>query len=296
MMNNQLNRIQTFIAVVDCGSFTRAAERLLISKAMTSIHVKRLEESLNVPLLIRNSRGVALTEAGQLLYNEFSEIFINIQSSLDNVAEQYLSLSGTLRITSTIEFGDRFLLPLIGEFCKIHPQLNISYNAGSALNDLISDRLDLAIRLGVLRDSSLKSRKIADYKIYLVASPDWLEKNKLESVNDLRGVDWIANSNLQTPTHWELSHLTLPSIDIRAKARFNTNSSTSIKTMAIAGFGVTVLPEWMIETELKSGNLVRLFPEYSLPKQPVTIVFPNGHKIQRKCRVFIDYLVEKIKL
>ncbi|WP_366925759.1 LysR family transcriptional regulator [uncultured Pantoea sp.] len=91
-MFNHLNRIQTFIAVVDCGSFTRAAERLFISKAMASIHVKSLEEVLKVQLLIRNSRGITLTEAGEALYRDFCEIFVNIQSSLENVSDSHRSL------------------------------------------------------------------------------------------------------------------------------------------------------------------------------------------------------------
>ncbi|MBS9425206.1 LysR family transcriptional regulator [Photorhabdus caribbeanensis] len=295
-MQNHLNRIQTFLSVVDCGSFTRAAESLFISKAMASIHVKSLEEELDVPLLLRNTRGIALTEAGKNFYNDFKEIFNNIQNAFDNVAERHHSLAGALRITATPEFGEKFLLPLIGEFCKIYPQLEISYFAGSSLNDLIAERLDLAIRLGTLRDSTLKSRRLTSYAIQLVASPGWLEQHQLKEPSELNNVDWIANNNLQAPTQWDLGHPTLPTISIRGKARYTSNSSEAIRSMALSKLGVAVLPEWMVRDDLMRGDLVQLFPNYQLPEQAVTIIFPNNARMQRKSRIFIDYLLENLRI
>ncbi|QTL39865.1 LysR family transcriptional regulator [Xenorhabdus budapestensis] len=294
MSFNHLNRIQTFLAVVDCGSFTRAAERLFISKAMASVHVKSLEEVLNVPLLIRNTRGITLTEAGEVLYNDFQEIFFNIQTSIENISDSHRSLSGTLSITSTAEFGEQFLLPLIGEFCKLHPRLDICYYANSSLNDLVSERLDLAIRLGTLRDSALKSRKLGSYAIVIVASPEWLKNNPIQSVDELNSVPWIANSNLQTPTQWTLHNDRREEFELRAMARYHSNSSSSIKAMTQAGLGVAILPEWMVKKEIAKKELVRLFPDYSLPEQDITIVFAGDHRIRLKCRVFIDYLIQNL--
>ncbi|CAK6500559.1 HTH-type transcriptional regulator DmlR (plasmid) [Pantoea sp. Nvir] len=295
-MFNHLNRIQTFIAVVDCGSFTRAAERLFISKAMASIHVKSLEEVLKVQLLIRNSRGITLTEAGEALYRDFCEIFVNIQSSLENVSDSHRSLSGVLNITSTTEFGENYIIPLIGDFCQLHPNLAINFYADSSLNDLVSDRLDLAIRLGTLRDSELKSRKLASYNILLVASPEWLKNNPLTSVKDLNSAPWIANSNLQTPTQWTLCHKDGTDTEIRAVAKYHSNSSTAIKAMAIAGLGIAVLPEWMVRQEREAGKLIQLFADYALPAQDITIVYAGDHRIRLKCRIFIDFLIKELKI
>ncbi|CDL85566.1 LysR family transcriptional regulator [Xenorhabdus szentirmaii] len=296
MFFNYLNRVQTFIAVVDCGSFTRAAERLFISKAMASIHVKSLEEVLNVPLLIRNTRGITLTEAGEVLYNDFQEIFANIQTSIENISESHHSLSGTLSITSTAEFGEQFLMPLIGEFCKLHPRLDINYYADSSLNDLISDRLDLAIRLGTLRNSALKSRKLGNYSVIMVASSEWLKNNSIQSLNDLNSAPWIANSNLPMPTQWALHNDKHGTFDLRAVARFHSNSALSIKAMVRAGLGISILPEWLVKTEIAKGELIQLFPDYTLPKQDITIVFVGDHRIRLKCRVFIDYLMQNLHL
>ncbi|MDC9581797.1 LysR family transcriptional regulator [Xenorhabdus sp. PR6a] len=295
-MHPHLNRIQTFLAVVECGSFTRAAERLFISKAVASIHVKALEEALNVPLLIRNTRGIALTEAGNAFYQDFKAIFDNIQNAFDHVAERHHSLTGKLRLTSTAEFGEKFLLPLISQFCSLHPQLEISYFADSALNDLITERIDLAIRLGTLNDSSLRSRRLGSYGIQLVAAPVWLKQNPIAKPSDLNKVNWIANSNLQHPTQWELKHPTSPTLSIRGKAKYISNSPSAIRALVISGLGVAVLPDWIIDADLKSGKLVPLFPEYQLPQQDITAIFPNNAQLQRKSRVFIDYLLENLTL
>jgi len=295
-MFNHLNRIQTFIAVVDCGSFTKAAERLFISKAMVSVHVKTLEDALNVPLLIRSTRGIALTEAGEVLYNDFREIFVNIQTSLENISASHRSLSGTLSITSTIEFGEKYLLPIAGEFCKLHPGLNFNFYADSSLNDLVTERLDLAIRLGTLRDSALKSRKLASYDIVLVTSPAWLNNHPVATPEALNTADWIANSNLLTPTQWTLQRNRYEPIEVRAVARFHSNSSTSIKAMVRAGLGIAVLPEWQVRDELARGELVQLFPEYQLPAQDITIVYAGDHRLRLKCRLFIDFLLQQLRI
>ncbi|MCC8379391.1 LysR family transcriptional regulator [Xenorhabdus sp. PB30.3] len=294
MIFNHLNRIQTFLAVVDCGSFTLAAKRLFISKAMASIHVKSLEEVLNVPLLIRNTRGITLTEAGEVLYKDFREIFSNIQTSIENISDIHRSLSGTLSITSTAEFGAQFLLPLIGEFCKLHPNLGINYYADSSLNDLISERFDLAIRLGTLRDSTLRSRKLGNYAIVMVASSEWLKNNPVKSLDDLNAVQWIASSNLQAPTQWTLRNDKKEAFEFRAMARFHSNSALAIKAMVCSGLGVAILPEWMVKEEIAKGELIQLFPDYTLPKQDITIVFAGDHRIRLKCRVFIDYLIQNL--
>ncbi|KLU16151.1 MULTISPECIES: LysR family transcriptional regulator [Xenorhabdus] len=293
-MQPHLNRIQTFLTVVECGSFTRAAETLFISKAVASIHVKALEEALSVPLLVRNTRGIALTEAGREFYEDFKKIFHHIQVAFDNVAERHHSLAGKLRITSTVEFGEKFLLPLISQFCEIHPQLEIGYFADSALNDLITERIDLAIRLGTLDDSTLKSRQLATFKIKLVAAPHWLERNPISEPMELNKVDWIANTNLQNPTQWELKHPIHPRFIIRGKIKYASNNSSAIRSLTLSGLGVSVLPEWLVNEDIASGTLVALFPEYHLPKQEITVVFPNNVQLQRKNRLFIDYLLKNL--
>lgn len=295
-MKPQLNRIQTFLAVVECGSFSRAAEQLYISKSVASIHIKALEEELRVPLLIRNTRGFALTEAGKVFYDDFKAIFSDIRTALEHVSDRHLQVSGSLRVTSTAEFGERFLLPLITRFCTNNPELEVGYFADSSLSDLVTDQIDLAIRLGTLEDSGLKSRRLARYNLKLVASPTWLQQHPLDSVTQLSDVAWIANSNLQYPTRWLLHGPGGEPLTVRGRARYVSNAPPAICQMALAGLGVAVLPEWTAREPLAAGQLVELFPDYRLPSQDITAVFHNNGALPRKSRLFVDYLVENLSL
>ncbi|MFC3024378.1 LysR family transcriptional regulator [Vibrio zhugei] len=291
-MFNNIKRIHTFITVVNSGSFTKAADQLFMSKAMVSIHIKSLEDSLNVPLLIRNSRGFIMTEAGELLYNDFQSIFSDIHASLGNVFAKHHSLSGHLRVSSTVEFGEACLIPLIGEFCHIHPELNISFHADSSLNKLVNENIDLAVRLGTLEDSTLKSRKLGCFSIMLVCSAKWLAQNPLSSLEEIQTAPWIANSNLKNANHWTLHHSDGQTFPFKFSPKFRANSSTAIRSMVQAGLGMAILPEWLIKEQLQSGEFVEVFQDWRLPKQDINVVFTGDHRVRRHCRALIDYLVE----
>jgi DNA-binding transcriptional LysR family regulator len=225
-MHSHLNRVQTFLAVVDFGSYTKAANYLSISKAMASLHVKALEEVLSATLLIRNTRNISLTEIGQEFYEEFKGIVADIDNAFDNVLKGNNRVSGKLRISSTSEYGEKYILPLIPLFSERYPEIRLCYNFNSSLNDLVAEKLDLVIRLGNLADSAFKSRKLADYEIVLVATEAFLARHPVREPQDLNSVPWIANSNLQAPTQWTLRHakgrasrLAVPATSSRTRRR-----------------------------------------------------------------------------
>lgn len=290
-MHTHLNRVQTFLAVVDFGSYTKAANYLSISKAMASLHVKALEDVLCASLLIRTTRTVCLTETGQAFYKEFKGIVADIDNAFDNVLKGQDRVSGKLRFSSTSEYGEAYILPLIPKFTERYPEIQLSYNFNSSLNDLVAEKLDLVIRLGTLADSAFKSRKLADYDIVLVATPTFLARHPVETPQDLNALPWIANSNLQAPTQWTLSHPQVGEVGVNGVSQFESNSSTAIRAMTLSSLGVAVLPAWMVKDDVACQRLMRVLPEYSLPSQPVSVVFPNSAHVPRKSRVFIDFLL-----
>ncbi|RON36768.1 LysR family transcriptional regulator [Pseudomonas brassicacearum] len=290
-MHTHLNRVQTFLAVVDFGSYTKAANYLSISKAMASLHVKALEDVLSATLLIRNTRNISLTEIGQDFYEEFKGIVADIDNAFDNVLKGHNRVSGKLRFSSTSEYGEAYILPLIPQFIERYPEIKICYNFNSSLNDLVAEKLDLVIRLGNLADSAFKSRKLADYEIVLVATEAFLARHPVQNPQDLNSVPWIANSNLQAPTQWTLSHPHLGTVEINGINQFESNSSTAIRSMTLSSLGVSVLPGWVIKDDIASERLIRLLPDYSLPSQSVNVVFPNSPHLPHKSRAFIDFLL-----
>lgn len=292
--HGQLHRVQTFLAVVDFGSYTRAAQYLGISKAMASLHIKALEQALASTLLIRTTRHIALTESGQDLYDEFKGIVANIDTAFDNVLHGRNRVSGKLRISSTAEYAETFVLPILPLFTARYPEVRLSYHFNSSLNDLVAEKLDLVIRLGHLADSGFKGRKLADYGIALVASPDLLKGQELAQAEDLCRLPWIGNSNLVGPPCWTFNHPRRGEVEVRVNPGHESNSATAIRALALAGLGLAVLPEWLVLDDLANGRLVRVLPPYSLAPQPVHVLFPNSAHLPRKSRVFIDFLAEHL--
>ncbi|POA88513.1 LysR family transcriptional regulator [Pseudomonas protegens] len=292
--HGQLHRVQTFLAVVDFGSYTRAAQYLGISKAMASLHIKALEQALASTLLIRTTRQVTLTETGQALYDEFKGIVANIDIAFDNVLHGRDRVSGKLRISSTAEYAETFVLPILPLFTARYPEVRLSYHFNSSLNDLVAEKLDLVIRLGHLADSGFKGRQLADYAIVLVASPALLKDRQVTQPEELDAWPWIGNSNLGGPPGWTFSHLRRGEVEVRVSPGHESNSATAIRAMALAGLGLAVLPEWMVLDDLGNGRLVRVLPEYRLATQPVHVLFPNSAHLPRKSRVFIDFLAEHL--
>lgn len=292
--HGQLHRVQTFLAVVDFGSYTRAAQYLGISKAMASLHIKALEQALASTLLIRTTRHIALTESGQDLYDEFKGIVANIDTAFDNVLHGRNRVSGKLRISSTAEYAETFVLPILPLFTARYPEVRLSYHFNSSLNDLVAEKLDLVIRLGHLADSGFKGRKLGDYGIALVASPDLLQGQELLEAEDLSRLPWIGNSNLAGPPSWTFNHPRRGEVEVRVNPGHESNSATAIRALALAGLGLAVLPEWLVLDDLANGRLVRVLPQYSLASQPVHVLFPNSAHLPRKSRVFIDFLAEHL--
>ncbi|MBG5950908.1 MULTISPECIES: LysR family transcriptional regulator [Proteus] len=295
-MQNQIDRIRSFIAVVDTGSFTQAAKYLRLSKSMVSIHIKALETELDVSLLNRNTRRFSLTETGEMLYQDFRLVLSQLEQTLDKARLGQQELQGSLRLSSTAEFGEHYILPLLNQFMQLHPKLKVQYAFNSSIEDLINHKLDLAIRLGTLKDSNYRSTKLADYKISLVISPDLLQKFSIKAIDDLSAIPYLANSNLRQSKLSSSSEFNTLLSQLAQDAYFETNTIAALKKMVLTHSGMTILPHWYIQQELLEKKLVVLFPDVSLLTQSVNIIFPYSEYIPRKTRLFIDYLKENIQL
>ncbi|MBG5971120.1 LysR family transcriptional regulator [Proteus vulgaris] len=295
-MQNQIDRIRSFIAVVDTGSFTQAAKYLRLSKSMVSIHIKTLETELDVSLLNRNTRRFSLTETGEMLYQDFRLVLSQLEQTLDKARLGQQDLQGSLRLSSTAEFGEHYILPLLNRFMQLHPKLKVQYAFNSSIEDLINHKLDLAVRLGLLKDSNYRSTKLANYEINLVITPDFLKNFSIKTINDLNTVPYLANSNLRQSKLSSSSEFNTLLSQLAQDAYFETNTIAALKKMVLAHSGMAILPHWYIHQELLEKKLVVLFPEIPLLKQSVNIIFPYSEYIPRKTRLFIDYLKENIQL
>ncbi|MFH3940038.1 LysR family transcriptional regulator [Acinetobacter nosocomialis] len=295
-MQKNLKQITSFLQVVDSGSFTKAAEILGLSRSMVSIDIKQLEKQLNTSLLIRNTRNIALTEIGQHFYEDFKQIQLQIDEAFERSQHLGTSITGTLRFSSTNEFGQRFILPLLPEFCRLYPHIRLQYSFNSSLEDLVTEKLDLVIRLGNLKNSSLKTRKIGEYPIYLVATPQFIKDHPIENISDLANVPWIGHSLL----NWQDSQYilqnslgeqySLPFV----RSQYESNSVTVIHQMALSSLGVAICPAWLVDEDIQNNRLIRLFPDFSLPLQSIQLLYPHTSSLPAKTRALIDFLVLRL--
>ncbi|MEX0492869.1 LysR substrate-binding domain-containing protein [Raoultella terrigena] len=291
-----LQRMAMFVAVVDCGSFTAAAAALAQTKAVVSFNVRQLESELGVTLLLRSTRRLTLTDAGTVFYQRGVGLLKAAENLQDEVRASHAGLSGELRITTTPEYGTRAIVPALAEFSQLHPALRVRHVSSSHHADLISERFDVAIRLGTLADSRYRAALISRFAILPVAAPAWLAQHPLTTLEELAQAEWIIHERLQTPLRWQLSGRDRKTIDFEIKKppRLSADSANALMAFALAGSGVALLPEWLVASALAEGRLVHLLPELSFPPQGVYAVYPDARHVPTRVRAFIDFLRQRV--
>lgn len=291
-----LQRVTLFAAVVDTGSFTAAAAAMGLTKAVVSFNVRQLENELGVTLLLRSTRRLTLTEAGSVFYQRGVELLKAAENLQDDVRGSHLGLSGELRITSTPEYGSRVVIPALAQFSQLHPALRVRHVASSHHADLISERFDVAVRLGALADSHYRAAQISRFSIVLVASPAWLSKNPVTSLKALAQAEWIIHERVQNALSWQLkdAHGKNVSLEIEKSARLSADSAQALLAFTLAGCGVALLPEWLVQTDLAEKRLVQILPNYHFPTQGIYAVYPDARHVSAKVRAFIDFLRESV--
>lgn len=294
-----MQRLEIFVAVVEAGSFTRAAQTLGLTKAVVSFNIRKLEEKLGVSLLTRTTRQVAVTDSGERFYHRCLRLLQEAESVFNDVRSDHSGLSGVLRITTTHEYGAQVVVPTLAAFSAEHPQLRIQHVSSSKSDDLIAGRFDVAIRLGQLTDSSHHARLIDRFEIVPVASADYLKRyagTTNLNLEQLAGASWLAHTRLATPLHWQV--LTPEGEDVLFRAHLPpmimADSAASLLTFVRCGAGVALLPAWLVQEALDSGQLIHLLPDYRFPRQGIYALYPHTRHVPEKVRVFIDFLQRRI--
>ncbi|WNL47495.1 LysR family transcriptional regulator [Dyella sp. BiH032] len=285
-----LNRLAVFAALVRAGSFTHAAEELGMTKAMVSQHLARLEQELGVTLLLRSTRRMALTEAGATFHADCVRILAEADAAIERVGESRDTPRGTLRLTASLDYGTAVLVPKLTRFMQQYPAVQVDLVLSDHIIDVIAERFDLAIRGGWLRDSSLRSTRIGDFRQLLVAAPAYLaERGTPRRPEDVAAHPAIAMSALPAPLRWTFTARDGARRTVRPRAHAQANTASAVRSLVLAGAGLAVLPDYLVEGDIRAGSLVALLAQYRLPEGGVHAVYP-GRKAPAKVRAFIDLL------
>jgi len=290
---NQVIEMQTFCAVVEAGSFIRAAEALEFSKAAVSRHVAELESRLGARLLHRTTRRLSLTEEGEVFYARCKELLAGIEEAEAELSSRSGAARGLLRVNAPFTFGVSHLAPLWGAFRDLHPQVRLDITLSDRVVDLVEEGYDVAIRIARLPSSSLVSKRLASTRMVLCASPKYLKAHGVpKHPVDLAKHAVIAYRYWSTGDDWQFDG---PEGRVSAKTDpcMHTNSGDTCRAMALAHQGVILQPTFLIGQDLKAGTLVELMPEYRSIELGIYAVYPTRKHVAPKVRALVDFLSEK---
>ncbi len=292
---DQLGEMRVFAAAVRHGSFSAAGRQLNLSPSAVSKLVTRLEARLGVRLLNRTTRTLGPTEAGQQFFQRCQDILADVEDAEDALGDDGRSPRGTLRINSTPGFAQHQLLPLLVAFQQRHPQLRLELHLTGQAVDLVAERVDLAIRLGALKETSLIARPLGDSRRLVCASPAYLERHGTPCVpDDLRAHNCLRLSTSRSFNQW---HFATPDgeVTVEADGGFVTDNVEALYGYALEGGGIARLAGFMVQPAIDDGRLVPLLQPFAVARQQIHLLYPHRKHLARKVTVFVDFLLENYR-
>ena len=286
--------LQAFVAVVEAGSFTAAAERLGSAKSAVSRRVSALEERLGVQLLRRTTRVLNLTETGQSFYDHSARILADLDEAEAAVQHEHGELRGSLRVALPLSFGVRHMCKPIATFTKLHPKLHFDLDLNDRRIDLIEEGMDLALRIGHLKDSSLIARRLFDARTVIAASPHYVKTHGApQTPEDLVDHDCLVYSNLADPDRWSWKDEKGKERVVKVNTVLRASSGDFLANAAAHGLGIVIQPTFLAAEAIRRGNLVPILTDYEWPVTPAFAVYPPTRHLSYRVRAFIDFLVER---
>jgi DNA-binding transcriptional LysR family regulator len=287
-----LTRMRAFIDVVEAEGFSAAARKIGRSKALLSRYVRELEDDLGALLLNRTTRQFSLTEAGHTYYKRASEIVREIDSLADAVRDSSGDVRGRIKLSASRTFADAPIGQSLIDFAKAHPDIVLEIDLDDRFVDLVEEGFDLAIRISRLESSSLIARRLAPFSIRLCASPELVAKcGEPGKPQDLATLPCIIDTNGRYRANWPFKGEEGEAISVAVSGPMEVNSPLAARAAAVAGLGFAILPDFIAEPALESGNLVSMLDERILPGGGIFAVYPHRRYLPAKVRVFVDFLV-----
>lgn len=289
---DRLDAIKIFVRVVESGSFSAVARELGVGQPAVSKQVAGLEAYLGAQLLMRTSRNLSLTEAGRDFFESASRLIGDLEAAESRVGRGQASPAGVLRVTAAHAFSRQYVIPRLPEFLARYPDMRVEMLVSERTSNLVEEGIDLAIRNGVLADSSLVARKIGSSPVVLVASTEYLSRRgepaKPSDCDDHDAVLFVSQEGLRPWTFGGRLGL----VSYQPRGSFRTNDGEQIRGAVLAGLGIAQAPHWLFSRDLASGAVKRLLIDYEPGAIPISAVRPAGRRMSGKAAVFIDFLAE----
>ncbi|HGM5808352.1 TPA: DNA-binding transcriptional regulator YafC [Serratia marcescens] len=294
-MKANSDELITFVTVVESGSFSRAAERLQQANSVVSRTVKKLESKLGVTLLNRTTRQISLTQEGENYFRQVQKVLSDMAAAENALLESRQRPQGLLRVDAATPVVLHLLTPLVAEFRERYPEMSLSLVSSENFINLIERKVDIAIRVGELTDSTLKARKLMASYRRILASPAYLAQyGAPKTVADLEHHCCIGFNDLPNLNRWPLACADGRQLEI--VPGLTTNSGETQRHLCLHGNGIACLSDFMSDEDVKRGDLVTLLVGDTLPlEMPINAVYYSDSAVSNRLRSFIDFISERLK-
>lgn len=281
-------RIEAFVEVVRLGNFSTAARHLQVSSSHVSRLVSQLEQQLGTQLLYRTTRQIRLTDSGALYYESCRQLFDGFKDAELALDHHQTNPSGLLKITAATTFGDRYIAPLVNDFHALYPELRVSMHLTNRQVDLIEEGFDIAIRMGVLKESTLVARRLCDRREYVVGSPDYFDRHpQPQTLAELEKHNCLIGSR----DHWLFADKGARK-ELVVTGNWQANSGPALLDAALKGIGLAQLPDYYVMEYLAQGSLKSALDQYQFTDTGVWVLYPQQRYLAAKVHLFVDFLMK----
>jgi len=288
--------LRIFVRVVEAGSFSEVGRQLGLAPSSVSRQINELEDSLGSRLFQRTTRKLSVTEAGELYYERATGIVIEVDEAKLAISQLDGTPTGILRLNVPGSLSRRYIVPIVVAFQEKFPRVEIVLLASDQVLDMIEHRIDLTIRLGVLKDSSLVARKIGSGRRVLCASTAYLDNtDPPKSPADLALHNCLTFRENPGSNIWKFKNSNGVLSEVSVTGNLYANDGESLVAAAAMGHGIILVPEWLVNCELREGTLQEILTNYTTtPKEtPMYALYPRQRHLPPKVRAFIDFIVER---
>lgn len=293
MRGNSVDRhaaMQTFVSVVDAGSFSGAARQLGLGQPAVSKAVAQLEARLGVALLLRSTRTLLPTEAGRRYYEHARRALDAADAAEQAARGAFAALTGQLRVCAAVTFARLHLVPALQPFLDRHPGLELDLILDDRIVDLLEEGLDVALRMGALDDSALVARRLAQSPRRVLGTPAYFARaGRPQTPDELAAHQTIVYAQRGGGDTWTFRRAGSDTT-VAVSGRLRVSAAEGIRAAVLAGLGLTVASEWMFAPELADGTVQPVLTDWTLPPVELWAVFPSGRRVPARVRAFVDFV------
>ena len=288
---DRLSAIQSFVRVVESGSFVGAADRLGASTSSLSRQIADLEQHLGARLLHRTTRRLSLTESGQAFYERAVSLLNDLAEAEAIAGQSAVEPRGTLRLTCSYNMAEKRVAPAIAAFVERYPQTKFEMMVADRLIDLVEEGFDLAIRVGQVGGDRLVARRLGSMQLIACASAKYLQRHGAPDVpQDLSAHNVLTYAYASAPRSLRFTDAADRTHDVRVNGSLHANSAEALTAAAVAGLGIVCEPDFIVGDAIADGRLVRVLPGFAAMRGDIWAVYPSHRHLSSKVRLFVDHI------